>query len=91
MGIDVAMDIQYRIDELREAIMCSHSQGRWMQRIAHPEEHEAQGWGSSDVIAENSETRKWERVARVFDSGNMILVLKMREHIEALIEYVSEK
>ena len=82
------MDINERVDELREAIAKSHSLNRWKQRVAHPEEHEAEGFGSSDVIAENPSTGKWEHVARVFDSGNMHLVLKMREHIEALIEYI---
>jgi|LakMenE18May11ns_1017448.scaffolds.fasta_scaffold7402646_1 hypothetical protein len=85
------MNIADRISELREAINQSHSLGDWRQRTAHPEEREASGWGSSDVIAENPKTKKWEKVARVYDSGNMMLVLKMREHIEALISFAESR
>ena len=85
------MLLKDRIAELRSALESSHSGSEWKQRIAHPEEHEAEGWGASDLIAENPETQKWEHVARVFDSGNMQLVLAMRKHIEALIDAAEDK
>jgi len=82
------MDLRERIRELREALAASHSCGDWRQRTAHPEEHEASGWGAADVIAENPTTKKWESILRVYDSGNQSLVLAMRKHIDALIAAV---
>ena len=82
------MNVCDRIAELREAIEHSHSLGDWRRRMPTPEGHEADSWGSSHVTAENRETGQWEAIASVYDSGNMLLVLKMREHLESLVGFI---
>lgn len=81
------MCIKDRINALRLAIKHSHTHSDWRQRIAHPEELEAETWGSSDIIAQNIVTGKWKHTARVYDSGDMNLVLVMRQHVEALLDF----
>ena len=80
------MEMQKRIRELREAIEESHSYGDWMQRHPRPWNPEDSGWGSSDIVATSRATEQREKIARVYDSGNMNLVIVMRRHAQALLE-----
>lgn len=62
----------------------------WQQRPCHPEEPEAQTWGSSDIIGRFEGQQKYGRIGMVYDSGNMRLVLGLRRHIEPLIKLIKE-
>lgn len=83
------MLVRQRIDEVTKALSESHSASDWRQRIQHPEEREAGGWGSPEVLAENRTTKKFERVCRVYDSDNLRLVLSMRTHVESIFNDVA--
>ncbi len=86
------MEMQDRIKEVREALEKSHSNEVWFSKRLHPDDEENHNeFGSPDIIAQNNETKDWETIARIYDSGNARLACVLRRHIEALIEAVENK
>lgn len=82
------MDIEARIDELKVALKHCPTHADWRQDAVLDSNSISTvngNWGSSDIVATWKNSELPSSIGKIYDSGNLFLILAMRRHIESLI------
>ena len=83
------MPIEAVIDTLQDLLAeCPYID--WKQSIAHPEFDEAQGWGSSSIIARMFGCEKHTKLGEIGDSCNLFLAVNAVRALPYLLRYISD-